>query len=136
MAGAIDREADGATRSITVRATSADDNSVIAEAGAMTYMEDGIQMQTGADGGLSEAWTSEPDHWAVIDIATTPEGVVVPEALRDLLPERVFTVTGTPCGSAASAVGAAAAESPRAASPTSCCPTTAICTPTCRPAPA
>lgn len=27
---------------------------------------------TGADGRLSEAWTSEPDHWAMIDIATTP----------------------------------------------------------------
>lgn len=31
---------------------------------------------TGADGGLSEAWTSEPDHWALIDIATTPARLV------------------------------------------------------------
>lgn len=31
---------------------------------------------TGADGSLSEAWTSEPDHWAMIDIATTPARLV------------------------------------------------------------
>lgn len=31
---------------------------------------------TGADGGLSEAWTSEPDHWALVDIATTPARLV------------------------------------------------------------
>lgn len=31
---------------------------------------------TGAGGGLTEAWTSEPDHWALIDIATTPARLV------------------------------------------------------------
>lgn len=31
---------------------------------------------TGADGSLSEAWTLEPDHWALIDIATTPARLV------------------------------------------------------------
>lgn len=31
---------------------------------------------TGPNGTLSEAWTSEPDHWAMIDIATTPARLI------------------------------------------------------------
>ena len=31
---------------------------------------------TGEGGSLSAAWTSEPDHWALIDIATTPARLV------------------------------------------------------------
>lgn len=31
---------------------------------------------TGPNGTLSEAWTSEPDYWAMIDIATTPAQLV------------------------------------------------------------
>lgn len=31
---------------------------------------------TGPEGGLSEAWASAPDHWAVIDIATTPARLI------------------------------------------------------------
>ena len=31
---------------------------------------------TGAGGALAEAWTSAPDHWAVIDIATTPARLI------------------------------------------------------------
>lgn len=31
---------------------------------------------TGEGGALGEAWTSEPDHWALIDIATTPARLV------------------------------------------------------------
>lgn len=31
---------------------------------------------TGADGALAEAWASAPDHWAVIDIATTPARLI------------------------------------------------------------
>ncbi|MFN3670239.1 MAG: hypothetical protein ACK4VY_13105 [Brevundimonas sp.] len=31
---------------------------------------------TGPDGSLAEAWTSAPDHWALIDIATTPARLV------------------------------------------------------------
>jgi len=31
---------------------------------------------TGPDGRLAEAWSSAPDHWAVIDIATTPARLI------------------------------------------------------------
>ena len=31
---------------------------------------------TGPDGALAEAWTSAPDHWAVVDIATTPARLI------------------------------------------------------------
>ena len=31
---------------------------------------------TGADGVLGEAWASAPDHWAVVDIATTPARLI------------------------------------------------------------